>query len=521
MSYWQKVWEFIHGDLWRITLKKESFYRSLALKILRILVLSLREFGRDKCALRASALTYYSLLSIVPLFALAFGIAKGFDADTMLKKFINDQVELYVEQQSQALLAVSLKMTLPGHGAAKDLQASSATAGTSTGLAVMPGGTTVTAPTSFSLLAASEASSGTLPAPGTMTTGPPGPPRQEQADEIIKELLNKIIEFSDQLLNQAKGGLVSGVGILLLFWVAIKVLGDVEESFNDIWCIRKSRPWMRKFSDYLAFMLVCPILFVVANSVAVYVKGLNTWSWVNALALRSLSAGLIMGLFAFTYLFMPNTQVRVSSGVLGGVVAGILYQIVLGIYFTFQIGVSKYGAIYASFAALPLFLVWVNLSWLIVLYGAEVSFAHQNVETYEFELDCENVSPGFKRTLSLAIMHFCVMQDHQDAEPPTAKDIARHFEAPIRLVRLALNELVDARVLLEVVKGSDERVVGYHPAMPTENLTLQTVLERLDSKGVGGIPTADLATLQKIGDALQQFRETLRKSPANHRILDL
>jgi membrane protein len=516
MSYWQKVWEFIHGDLWRITLKKESFYRSLALKILRILVLSLREFGHDKCSLRASALTYYSLLSIVPLFALAFGIAKGFDADAVLKKFLNDQVDIYVSQQNVALAAVSSKVNnFTGHGV-KGGPTPQDTAETSGGLVVSGGG----AVTSPSLAVAVAGSSGTLPSAGA-AAGPAGTPHQEQADEIIKNILNKTIEFSDKLLDQAKGGLVSGVGILLLFWVAIKVLGDIEESFNDIWGIRKSRPWMRKFSDYLAFMLVCPILFVVANSVAVYVKGLNTWSWVNALALRSLSAGLIMGLFAFTYLFMPNTQVRVSSGLLGGVVAGLLYQIVLGIYFTFQIGVSKYGAIYASFAALPLFLVWVNLSWLIVLYGAEVSFAHQNVETYEFELDCENVSRSFKRTLSLAIMHFCVMQDHQDAEPPSAKDIARHFEAPIRLVRQALNELVDARVLLEVVKDEDERSVGYHPAMPTENLTLQSVLERLDSKGVGGIPTADLATLQKIGAALQQFRETLRESPANHRILDL
>jgi len=511
MSYWQKIWGFLHGDLWRITLKKETFYRSLALKILRILVLSLREFGHDKCALRASALTYYSLLSIVPIFALAFGIAKGFDADTVLKKFLDDQVEFYVTQQSKALSAVSLKITHPLHEDSKNTTATSAGLVTTGIPPSIPSLSTATLSP-----AGAEVSSGTLAA-----TAPPAAPKEEQAVEILKEVLDKIIQFSDKLLAQAKGGLVSGVGILLLFWVAIKVLGDVEESFNDIWGIRKARPWMRKFSDYLAFMLVCPIVFVVANSVIVYVKGLNTWSWVNALALRSLSAGLIMGLFTFTYLFMPNTQVRISSGLLGGVVAGILYQIGLGIYFTFQIGVSKYGAIYASFAALPLFLVWVNLSWLIVLYGAEVSFAYQNVETYEYELDCENVSPEFKRTLSLAITHFCVMQDHQDAEPPSVKDIARHFEAPIRLVRKALNELVDARVLLEVVKDTDERVVGYHPALPTENLTLQAVLERLDSKGVGGIPTADLATLQKIGAALQQFRETLRESPANHRILDL
>jgi membrane protein len=516
MSYWQKIWGFLHGDLWRIHLKKESFYRSLALKILRILVLSLREFGHDKCALRASALTYYSLLSIVPVFALAFGIAKGFEADTVLKNFIVDQVEFYVHQQSQALSAVSLKLTQPLSNHSQDVPLTSATAQTSTGLEVSPG-LEKTAPTSVSQ-ALAEASSGTLAvAVSTTATRPQG----EEAAAILMEVLDKIIQFSDKLLDQAKGGLVSGVGILLLFWVAIKVLGDVEESFNDIWGIRKSRPWMRKFSDYLAFMLVCPIVFVVANSAVVYVKGLNTWSWVHAVTLRSLSAGLIMGLFAFTYLFMPNTQVRVSSGILGGVVAGILYQIVLGIYFTFQIGVSKYGAIYASFAALPLFLVWVNVSWLIVLYGAEVSFAHQNVETFEFELDCENVSPEFKRTLSLAITHFCVMRDYQDVEPPTARDIALHFEAPIRLVRQALNELVDARVLLEAVKSGDERLVGYHPALPTENLTLQAVLERLDTKGVTGIPTADLATLQKIGAALQKFRETLRESSANHRILDL
>jgi membrane protein len=217
---------------------------------------------------------------------------------------------------------------------------------------------------------------------------------------------------------------------------------------------------------------------------------------------------------------MPNTKVELKSALWGGILAGTIYQLVQLAYIAFQIGVSNYGAIYGSFAALPLFLVWLQLSWLIVLLGAEISFAHQNVATYEYEQDCLSVSYSFKRMIALMIASLCVKNFVNAEKPLTADDISRELEVPIRLVRSVLSELTEARLLSEVCLDHREDV-AYQPACDIDRLTVAGVIDRLDQQGAATVPVMESTGTDKLRETIKRFREMNEQSAANLKLQDL
>lgn len=440
-KYLSETIQFLKTDIWRIRSSKLTGQKSFWIRQLRIILLAIRGFGEDKCQLRASALTYYSLMSIVPVAAMAFGIAKGFGFEKLLEEKI---------------------------------------------LGGLPG--------------------------------------QE-------EVAQQIIGFARSFLENSRGGLIAGIGIVALFWTVIKVLGNIESSFNDIWGIRAARTAGRKFGDYLSIMLICPILIIMSSSVTVLVTSQITLI-VEKLAflgpvgdavlfsLRVLPYAVIWIVFTFIYKFLPNTRVQLKSALIAGIIAGTSFQVVQLIYIYFQVGVAKYGAIYGSFAALPLFLIWLQLSWLIVLFGAEVSFAEQNVETYEFEADCLKVSHSFRELLSLNIAHLCVKKFRQAEKALSADEVSHELEIPVRLVRQILFELVEARVLSEV-KLDDRETMAYQPARDIEDLTITNVLNQLNRRGVNWIPLDNTGDLEKLKGRLTQFQEGIEKSPANVPLKDI
>jgi membrane protein len=164
--------------------------------------------------------------------------------------------------------------------------------------------------------------------------------------------------------------------------------------------------------------------------------------------------------------------------------------------------------------------VWLQLSWLIVLLGAEISFAHQNVATYEFEQDCLGVSHSFKRMIALMITSLCVKNFLNAEKPSTAEDISRELEVPIRLVRSVLSELTEARLLSEVCLDHREDV-AYQPACDIDRLTVSAVLERLDQQGIDALPVAESTRLNRLRETLKRFHEMSEQSPVNVRLRDL
>jgi membrane protein len=430
-----KWMKFMKTDIWRMRLREHSRSKSFAIRLLRIIALAFRGFDENKCKFKASALTFFSLLSIVPIIAVMFGIAKGFG------------LQKQVEQQITS--------------------------------------------------------------------------RMQGQEEVVR----KIIDFANSLLANANGGVIAGIGVAFLFWTIISVLSNVENSFNDIWGVVKPRSFSRKFSDYLSTMLICPILLVISGSVTIFVSSqvknviaefplLENFGCAFWVPLKVLPYVSLWAAFTFLFVFIPNTKVRFKSALIGGIVAGTVFQIVQWAYINFQIGVAKYGAIYGSFAALPLFLIWFQISWLIVLFGAEVSFAHQNVETYEFEPDCLSASHWFKTLLSLLITQQIVQRFCAGDKPADAAHLSHVLDIPVRLVRKILYELSESGVLSEVRKNGD-RELAYQPAVDVDKVTVKFVIDHLEHRGTADIPVIKSREFDKLSDSLKHLGEAVEKSGAN------
>ncbi|HOW58365.1 MAG TPA: YihY/virulence factor BrkB family protein [Candidatus Omnitrophota bacterium] len=437
----QKMQRFLKQDIWRIRVGEAKGFRGKGIRLLRIFLLSFSQFSSDMCSLRASALTFYTLLSIVPVLAMSFGIAKGFGLDRLLRE------KLIEGMQGQ------------------------------------------------------------------------------------QEVLNRVITFAETMLENTRGGLVAGVGVALLLWSVIQVLGNIESSFNDIWGIKKQRSLGRKFTDYLSMMLIAPILYIVASSATVFVTSQITLIMEKIAFLGPVAPFIIMslkilpffifwGLLTYLYIAMPNGTIHFKSALLGGIVAGTMYQIVQWIYIRFQIGVSSAGAIYGSFAALPLFLIWLQMSWRIVLYGGELAFSHQNEQTFEFEHDCLNANYAVKKLLSLRIAQICVNRFAEGLPPLTAEKIAAQLEMPVRLARDLIFHLTEANILT-TAQGENERDRRYQPARDVGDMTVQFVIEQMEKAGTSDIPVIETPELDKLRGSLMAFGVAVKKLPENKLLKDL
>jgi membrane protein len=437
----QKTLLFIQRDIWRFAGRTLHGRRGFFLRMLRIMVLSFREFQTDKCSLRASALTFYSLLSIVPVFAMAFGIAKGFNVDQILREKVLENMK---GQQ---------------------------------------------------------------------------------------EIVTRVIEFSENLLQNTQGGVIAGAGLLLLFWTVIQVLSNIEISFNDIWGIKKHRALGQKFTDYLALMMIAPIFFILASSATVFIASqvqliterfqfLGIGGPVILTALKILPFTVFAGLLTHLYIFMPNGKIQFKSALLGGFVAGAIYQLVQWAYIHFQIGAAKAGAVYGTFAALPLFLAWLQISWLIVLYGAELAFAHQNEDRFEFEDDCFTAREEFKKLLALRVMHLCLSRFSEGLPPQTAHEISDELEMPMRMTHELVDRLLRAH-LLSPVEGENEREKKYQPGRDPGDITVKFVIDQLEKTGTQDIPVKETPELQRLRECMAAFGEAVEHLPENVLLKDL
>jgi len=399
---------FLIEDIWTISDSKLSTIQCLGIKTLKTILLSLQGFKRDLCQLRASALTLYTLLSIVPVIALLFGIAKGFGFE---KRLESEMIEQASDQDTMML---------------------------------------------------------------------------------------QLIEFSQNMLSTTKGGVVAGIGIVVLFWTVIKVISNIEESFNHIWKIKNNRPLSRKLSDYLSLMMLAPVLLIVSSSITVFIKTQITWlvevihlpafGTKIVLYLMSFSPLVIMSLlFTFVFLFMPNKKISIKAGVIAGITTGILYQTLQWAYISLQIGASSYNAIYGSFAALPLFLVWLQVVWMVVLFGCEISFYIHNFESYRHNEKFSGISFSLKKTIALQVCHLIIKHFSNGEKAPTAEQISHALSLPVAVVQRTLDSLLSAKLIVELKVLDDEDVI-YQPVQDINSMTTKFVVNALESTGRNSIP---------------------------------
>jgi len=437
----EKALNFVTTGIWQLNKEDLSKPKGVLLKPLRVVLLTIRGYVRDNCALQASALTFYTLLSIVPVVAMAFGIAKGFGLEQRL------ETQLYLRFAGQ------------------------------------------------------------------------------------EEVLSKVITFARSLLENTKGGLIAGIGVVLLFWSAIKVLNHIENTLNHIWKV-SARSFIRKFTDYLSILIISPLLVIVSSSVNVYITTqvmaiagklalLQAASPVIFMLLKLLPYGLVWLLFILIYMIMPNTQVKFSAAVIAGVFAGTVYQITQGIYISAQVLVSKYNAIYGSFAALPMFLIWLQLSWMIVLLGAEIAFAHQHVSHYTMATDYRKTSPDFRRRYALLILRLIILRFQQGESPFSAEQISKQLKAPFLMVVQLIDQLCESNLISAVESKKNNGPSAYQPAKDIHTITVASVLDALDKRGDKDLPTEKDTDFATVSRAVEDIRKEMDGSSANRLVKDI
>jgi len=424
--------QFIKKDIWHIKLSKLPKWKAHGYRTIRILLLTYQGFSKSQIQQGASALTYYSLLAIVPIVALLIGVGRAFRFEKTLENYLTQH---FVEQTS---------------------------------------------------------------------------------------VIQQIFKYANASLEQARGGVIAGIGIVILIWSTVKILAYIEYVLNQIWEVEKGRPLARKFTDYLAMVFLAPVIVFLATGLTGYLSALlsvmhkgTVLEHVASILIyvfSFLSFFLISLLFIFLYIFMPNTRVRLSPALIAGLLTGATYQFLQWLYFYFQIGVASYNAIYGTFAAFPLFLVWLHLSWVITLIGAKLCFAIQNVDAYEFITEEVELSHKTRIICALRIAHCCVKRFVKNKPPLTLIEISNELEIPLFLTSQLAHQLVKAEVL-SITKREDQEE-AFQPARNLENLTLKKVIDLLNERGEN-IPLPQSHEIALILKHLENFDGLIEKSEYN------
>lgn len=386
-------------------------------------------FLADHCIIRASALTFTTILSIVPLLAVAFSIAKGFGLQN----------------------ADFIRNFLMG-----------------------------------------------------VTAG-----RTEVVDKILQYIGNTNVKTLGWI----------GVGTLLV--TVFTTVGNVERAFNTIWGVKRGRGSWRKFTDFFSIIVICPIIALAATSFTVMVQKLELvhdfmrdpgYDGLEKLLLKLVSLALVWVGFTFAYSFVPNTRVRLRAAVAGGVVAGSMWQAAQWLYIHWQIGFTKYNAIYGSFAQLPLFLVWLYISWIIVLLGAEVSYAAQHLHAFVRRGLSESLSPLSRQKVAVAALRRIAARFAAGLAPETVAEAALALSLSEDAVLEALGALAEAGMVTPV-GGEDEP--GYVLAVAAENIRLADVVLAVQNCGDDANRGLVLGQDAGVEELFTELTRALRLSPAN------
>jgi len=426
-SFLSRTIRFVTYDIWRITEHEVSGLKVFYINLAKTIILAIRGFRDRNLQTRASALTYSTLLAIVPLLAVLLGIAKGFGFQTI----VSQQLYTY----------------FPGH----------------------------------------------------------------------EQELEKAFEYVEGYLAQAQGGVIIGVGLVLLFYTVISLISTIEAAFNDIWQVQNARSWPRKIMDYMGLFLLMPILITISSGISIFMSTLrnsllNQYLFFTPVVEFMLNlTPFLITILAFTtlYLLLPNTKVRFLNGFLSAVLVGCVFQLFQYLYIGGQIWVSKYNAIYGSFAALPLLLLWLQLSWLICLFGAQLSYSSQNVKKFSFERDSKNITRRYKDFLMLLITEMIVKRFAKGEKPYTTDELSETYRIPIRITTEIVYLLTDLNIITKVHCGEDERITYYQPAMDINQLSVGFLFSKIDERGSENFKIDTSGLFKKEWELLLKTREDM------------
>ena len=440
LNFFQKIqakvlvwWEYCSSGVWRDTRKDWK------VSIVKTLNIVIRSFLDRDIQSTACALTYRTLLAIVPALAILFAIGRGFGFQSVLK----DQLLHSFPAQAYAL--------------------------------------------------------------------------------------NTAFNFVDSCLSQASEGIFLGVGFVFLLWTLISLLSSVADSFNRIWNIIHGRSIWRKATDYLAVMIVLPILMICGSGITIVMSTTLKAIFPDLLhgtfesfLMDSISIILSWLFFTGTYLLIPNTKVKFPNALVAGIIVGTAYGVIQWLFLSGQLYVAKYNAIYGSFSFLPLLLLWIQLTWLITLVGCLLCYASQNIGYFNFGIDISNISLSYRRKVTIAIMAIIAHRFIDNLPPLDARQIASDYGLPQRLVIETIARLSKVGLICHIEKnGCRESELPVQPAVDTSTLTIAGIIERLQHTGCNDfIPdfSSRFPEAIKISDSIT---ESMSKDLHNTGILDI
>jgi membrane protein len=423
----ERIFAFLQHDIWNDPPEAGRLQLAL-LRTMRVVLITASSFRNESLLLRASALSYSTLLAVVPVLAVGFSMLKGLG--------FHNQIELALVNYLTA----------------------------------------------------------------------------EQ-----EELTSRIIEYISNTDFKALGAL----GTAVLIYAVIMMLSHVELAFNNIWGVTRSRPLVRKISDYISVLLLGPLLMIISTAVITsfsshtVVQSLSNYPVFRDFFVLFNTVIPHLGLWiAFTamYLLMPNTRVRFLPALIAGAICGSAWELAFEIYTSFNIGMARYNKIYGTFAALPIFIIWIYISWIIVLVGARISNAIQHLRTYQQEFRGIGASFGQRQKMGLYIMHEIARRFHEGQAPPSADRISRHLAIPPRLVQEIAQILSDHGLLREI--EGDSHI--YQPAMDLSRIRAADVLDAVRDHGQSQWQIPDAAINEHLENLLNTCRSEEEQSLHQH-----
>lgn len=383
------------GIIWEQDPSAVGGVKGKLLRLLQFFGFVFSNFMANNALLRASALSFTTLLSFVPLLALAFSVLKGLGAQNKLAPLILKQV----------------------------------TAGS-------------------------------------------------------EEVVTRVISY----IGNTNMGSVGAIGLAALLFTAISMLGSIEEAFNAVWGVRETRTFYRKFSDYLSVLVSAPLLLLAATSIATTLqsKWLIGWmmerTYIGDLFLFALGLTPYLSVWIaifLLYILIPNTRVRYPSAMLGAVLAGTLWEFAQWAYIHFQVGAGNYNAIYGTLAALPILMVWIFVSWTIVLFGMEVVAAHQNRAMFRRDIRGKEISHHFQELVALAVLRHIAEAFYLGRPGWAEQHLAAKLGLSSRVIRTTLEHLREEGFIIHAADGSG----SYYPARDMCQVKVAEVLLSFRNRG--------------------------------------
>ncbi len=438
----EQVRNYIDTTIWQIPMHSVSFMHRMYLYVTKVFIISIKGYVNDDSAVKASALTFFSLLSFVPILAIAFGISQGFGLESVLE-------EVLVQQ-----------------------------------------------------LAGQE------------------------------EILAYLLDFSRTMLSNTKGGVIAGVSFVFLLWSVMKLLRHIENAFNEIWNVQKSRSFLRQMTDYVSIIIFTPILIILSSSVTVYVATeLNNMTDPDSMfnfvspaiysSVKLISYSLVWIMLTLIYLIMPNARVSFGAALIAGVIAGTGYQLIQWGYINFQVLTARNNAIYGSFAALPLFIIWIQMSWFSILFGAQIAFAVQNVHLPGIKTKRLAISGDQRNHIALLITHLTVLRFVKKETPYSILDLSMKLNLVQEQVKEIVLLLADAKILVAIKPEDELDLIKYQPAIDTQHLSMYYVLNAIQSHTASQIDFPENEANKQIESHLAQFKQLTLQSDNNMLLKDI